>query len=338
MTTRSASSLNYIPREDSDVYQYALRVAILSHVLEAAAASVDRASSSVSSSFSAGTEHTASTGSHAPNHPVNGHPTSTVSASSMTRPSGKQSQGTSSSSSGFRDALSSMFRDSDNGMTASSSLSLGASLSSSLSSSSSGRVKFPKEFLKVLEQRLVKISQGADQQHQDQLFRATVGAFYGVYKDKTFQSKLLDSRQIEEVILRFASVASDVLKKRLPGDEWKAHWDGSVGEFAAVVRDALKGLRGVSPELLQRLETYYAPTSSSRPNERAASTSKNTLDGPSTAATHSISSDIRDMPKVLAVGRLFAKTEADLEQDAATARRICTEQVRCIESELCMCF
>ncbi|KAK4052310.1 hypothetical protein OIO90_004391 [Microbotryomycetes sp. JL221] len=336
MTTKShASSVNYIPREDTDVYQYALRVAYLTHVLSSSP-------SSSLASTAAGTGHNAAI-IHKASHGAGLSNTTTVSAKSMTNGTTVKS---SSSSSGFRDTLSAMFRDSDaTGSMSTSTLSLpsfSTSLSSSSSSSnSSGRVKFPKEFLKVFEQRLVRISQGQDLNHNDQLFRATVGAFYGVYKDKTFQQKLLDTRQIEQLILRYASVASDVLKKRVPGQEWKPLWDASVAEFAQLVRDALKGIRGVSSELLQRLETYYAATppttvAASRPSlgdHDRASTSQHTLDGSSSVTSLT---SVRDMPQVLAVGRLFARSEVELSSDVSAIKRICTEQAAFLDLKTCI--
>ncbi|KAM0786123.1 hypothetical protein ACM66B_006933 [Microbotryomycetes sp. NB124-2] len=332
MTTRShASSFNYIPREDSDVYQYALRVAYLSHVLS-------NAGTGASSAAAPGSGQGQLVVAAASNGSATGgrQRSSTVSAKSMTKSATATGAGSGSSSS-FRDTLSAMFRDSD-GNTGSSSLSI-AALSSS-SSSSSGRVKFPKEFLKLFEQRLVKISQGQDSRHQDQLFRATVGAFYGVYKDKTFQSKLLDSRQIEQVILKYASVASDVLKKRITGPEWKPQWDASVAQFAQLVRDVLKGLRGVSPELLQRLETYYGPTSAAPSTTttddthgKRASTSQQTLDSSSQSSSLAT---VRDMPQVLAVGRLFAKSEVELSRDVSAIKRTCTEQAAFLDLKTCI--
>ncbi|KAK4048423.1 hypothetical protein OIV83_004769 [Microbotryomycetes sp. JL201] len=328
MTTRShASSVNYIPREDSDVYQYALRVAYLSHVLSGAA-SAGAASTAAPGTASSGSTVTA----------IGRQRSSTVSAKAMTRQSPAKASAVASSSS-FRDTLSAMFKDSDGSSNSSNTGTLSSSLAL-LSSSSSGKVKFPKEFVKTFEQRLVKISQGQDSKHQDHLFRATVGAFYGVYKDKSFQSKLLDSRQIEQVILKYASVASDVLKKRVPGPEWKPQWDDSVAEFAQLVRDVLKGLRGVSPELLQRLETYYAaaplaPSFTTKADENLrASTSQQTLDGPSQSAPTLTS--IRDMPQVMAVGRLFAKSEVELSRDVSAIKRTCTEQAAFFDLKACI--
>ena len=297
---------------------YALRVAVLSYAISTAGS---EGSSSTNTAATAATSTTPGAG---------GAGGATVSASSLSRPTLRQSV-TSSTSSAFSrpaDGWSGLF-----------------SLSSS--SSSPSKVKFPKEFPKVLEGRMIKIFQGHDSAHSDQLFRASVGAFFGVYKDKSFQAKLVQNRQIEEIILAFVTTASGLLRKRLPeGDEWKARLNEQVSEFVKVVRDSLRSCKNVLPELLQRLESYVSklippPTSSrsslspsaasSSPSpygdaSSAASTSKVTLDQPHPSVS-GMATNVQEMPLALAVGRLFGKNEAELTRDVVSLRRSCTEQV-----------
>nr|CRX79212.1 hypothetical protein ls5931a1_00048 [Leucosporidium scottii] len=328
MTTRSNASSVRVPREDQDVYSYALRVAVLSHAIHTGGAT------------SAGAAASTNTASSAPATTPGAGGGPKMQAASLSRPTLRQSM-TSSTTSSFRPAdgwTNALF-----------------SFSSSSSSSSSSKAKFPKEFPKVLEARMIKIFQGQDSAHNEQLFRATVGAFFGVFKEKSFQLKLAQNRQIEEVILSFVTTASGLLKKRLPdGDEWKTRLNEQVGEFVSVVRDGLRSCRGVSPELLQRLESYVAklvpPSSSSSlapssasnyasgssaDTSPAASTSKLTLDQPPPPVAGMVT-NVHEMPLVLAVGRLFGKSEAELTRDVVALRRLCTEQAAFKDLKACI--
>ncbi|SCV73141.1 BQ2448_7066 [Microbotryum intermedium] len=338
-SARSTASSSHIPREDNDVYQYALRFAVLHSVLRAGLggdADADEAGTAGAASSTGATSTS----------------TSTISASNLTakqRATSLKSSTTSSSATG------SSLRPADGWTNAL--MSFGDVFRDSSGASGSGKsVKFPKEFVKVLDAKLVKIFQGSDSKNDDKLFRATVGAFYGTYKDKSFQAKLLQNRGIEEIILTFVTVASGYLKKRLEGDEWKEHLNRHVAEFVMVLRDALKLCRGVPSELLLRLDSYCSKmkspanagpnsaltcstnkdlSSSASTGSAQASTSKLTLD---THVTPPIpgSANVQDMPMVLAVGKLFGKSTADLNRDFFPIRRICTEQSVFNDLKLCI--
>jgi hypothetical protein len=288
MTTRSAASSSSI-REDSSVYSYALRVAVLSYAI--ASSSHSSASTSLSHPISA-TSSSSSTGSHAPG--------AALRHASSFRPT---------------DGWTSVF-------------SFGSE-----SGKDGGAVKFPKEFLKVLDTKISAVARGADASYIDPLFRSTIGAFYGTFADPAEQKKMREQRQIEQVIVLFVRTATTVLKKRLGADEWKGQLNAQVGYFLSVVRDCLrsKDVGRVPAELLQRLETYCGglvegPSS----NESIQSTSRLTLDVPGSANSSSqgFATNLGDMPLVRAVGTLFGKTNAELTKDVVAIRRLCTEKVR----------
>lgn len=183
----------------------------------------------------------------------------------------------------------------------------------------------------------MRISAGQDVQHSDPQFRASVKSYLVPFTDKNMQLQLSKQRQIEQVILMFVTSATKVLKVERP-DDWKSHLNVQVGEFVAVVRDALKSFKGVSPELLQRLESYCAtlvppePSSSSsrlHPTNTPASpsTSKLTLDQGPPPSIPGMATNVQEMPLVQAVGRLFNKPEHELTKDVVAIRRMCTEQV-----------
>ena len=49
--------------------------------------------------------------------------------------------------------------------------------------------------------------------YSDQLTRRTMAVFYGQVKDETFRKQMKENRKIEELILMFATNATNVLKK-----------------------------------------------------------------------------------------------------------------------------
>ncbi|GAA5905133.1 hypothetical protein JCM6882_000389 [Rhodosporidiobolus microsporus] len=335
MTTRSqASASSAVPREDSDVYLYTLRIAVLNHNI--AHAGHETRSPPGGGPAAAG----ASSSSTSTSRPQNG--TSTVSAASLAKPSIRASITSGSGrADGWTSALSSLgdvFKDS--------------------SSSASKSSRFPKDFVKVLDQRMERIAKGADAAHSDALFRQTVGAFYTTYAQPSFHKKLKENRQIEEVILMFVTTASGVLKKRIEGDEWKPELNRQVGRFVGVIRDALKSCSRVPGELLNRLETYcaklveptpppssaaqghdrsysvasaspypsYSPNLSSSIGPSSPSLGRHSLDGGSSVSSAPAPVDLDEMPQVRAVGAIFGKADEELKRDVVALRRICSEQ------------
>ncbi|GAA6018841.1 hypothetical protein JCM11491_006882 [Sporobolomyces phaffii] len=339
MTTRSTAS-SVVPREDQDVYLYALRIALLDHVI------------STSSSNTASTSSTTRL--------VRSNTTTT--ASSLARPS-------------LRHSVTSSIKPQEGWTNAILSLADTFKDSSSSSSSASKSSRFPKEFVKVLDAKMERVAKGSDPKHQDQLLRQTIGAFYGTYAQASFQKNLKENRQIEQVILMFVTTASTILKKRLgsDGEEWKRELNNQVGQFVGIIRDGLKSCSRVPGELVNRLDSYCAklaeppqsvapgsPTNPSNHHDRhlsvtSAASSSTTGNPPypsyapalgptpsssaapplSTPSTSRNSAyfepspstvNLEEMPFVQALGKVFGKADADLKRDVQNLKRICTEQ------------
>ncbi|BGP51587.1 hypothetical protein JCM10450v2_007535 [Rhodotorula kratochvilovae] len=324
MTTRTArSAASSAAWDDQDVYLYALKVAVLDYNIARAGHASPAPGPSTSS----------------PSPSANGHP-STTSAAALARPAVKHSvTGSIRPADGWTSALGSLgdvFKDS--------------------SSSRDRASRFPKDFVKALDRRMERIARGGDPAHADPLFRQTVGAFYTTYAQPSFHKKLKDNRQIEEVILMFVTTASNILKKRLVGDEWKPELNAQVARFAGVIKDTLKTCSRVPGELVNRLETYCSklaqdapPPAPAQGHDRHLSVSsasasaypsyspplssatagsplitRQSFDYPPTAASPTVV--LEDMPFVRAVGSIFGKADAELKRDVAVLRRTCTEQ------------
>ena len=85
-----------------------------------------------------------------------------------------------------------------------------------------------------------------------------MGNFYGQFMVDSFKRQMKDNRKIEELILMFATHATSVLKKEatLAGDGWKLELNNQIAQFIKLLRECLRNVSHVSPELLGRLDTY----------------------------------------------------------------------------------
>ena len=221
-------------------------------------------------------------------------------------------------------------------------------------------VKFPKELIKVLDEKLQRIALGKDKEEYRQiLLRETIGVFWNQFGTAEFKRKLLEERKIEELILRFVAVASKKLRERLRGDAggetegWKEALNAQVVTFVRIVKECLQSrdIGKVAPELFTRLDAYaetIAPASTalsddrrsslqlprtstlSSMHSRTGSVSSDLTADPTTAKLNGVGpTNVLEMPLVLAVGDLFGKSNEELRKDVIALRRSCTEAVSC---------
>jgi hypothetical protein len=190
-------------------------------------------------------------------------------------------------------------------------------------------VKFPEKLVKVLEQKLQDIAMGKDAAYPDQLIRRTMAVFYGQFKDDAFKRTMKENRKIEEVILKFAACATGVLRKEpsLADDGWKLELNNQIAQFVKMLRDCLRGLHHVSPELLSRLDMYtakLAPQARSDSGYDSASTARDSVYSQPAAAA--LAGRVSDMPLVRTVGQLFKIPESGVQQEVDKLRPVCTKK------------
>ncbi|KAG6861800.1 hypothetical protein C0995_011680 [Termitomyces sp. Mi166 len=173
-------------------------------------------------------------------------------------------------------------------------------------------VKFPEKLLKVLELKLQNISMGKDPGYSDQLLRRTMAKFYNQFMNDSFKRQMKENRKIEELILLFATHATAVLKKEpsLSGDGWKIELNNHIAQFVKMLRECLRNVHHVSPELLSRLDTYTAKLA---PSMQAYSDSGYDSAAPSrdrdSVSVTAMSTNVADMSLVRTVARLFKLSE-----------------------------
>jgi hypothetical protein len=155
-----------------------------------------------------------------------------------------------------------------------------------------------------------------------------MAVFYGQFKNDAFKRQMKENRKIEELILMFATHATSVLKKEpsLVGDGWKIELNSQISQFVKILRECLRNLSYVSPELLARLDIYAAKLAPSQTASDSgydsASTSNRDSFAPPSSHTHSI----RDMTFVRLVGRLWKLSDLALQRDVDQYRQFCTEK------------
>lgn len=306
MTTRSRTTSNNHntippPREDDDVYTYTLRVAYLSHLIKISTLLA-----------SAPPPLVINTNLNVASRPG-------LKSSTSFRPT-----------EGWTEKISSLVKD------------------------SKSDVRYPKELVRILDSKLARIV--ASSSNGTGSRGATVGSTpleielaskgeerlltcFKIFKmsclgnnEETFR-KLKENRKIEEMIMEFVKIASEVARSPTVstlappgassgGDDWQIILNRLVADFVNLIKDSLKSkeVGKVSPELYTRLETYCE--SLAAPSGSASSSMMN--EGRDSMS----STNIMEMDLVLAVGSLFGRSDDELQKDVLVIRRICTEKVR----------
>lgn len=110
----------------------------------------------------------------------------------------------------------------------------------------------------------------------------------------------------------------------MQGDEWKGHLMSQVAFFVGLIRDGLREVKHVPPELLSRLNIYLERLgppipASNETNGDAASTAPTVTP----LATSAAASEL-----VRQVALVFGVPEEQLKRDITAIKRFCTEKVR----------
>ncbi|KIK25250.1 hypothetical protein PISMIDRAFT_97293 [Pisolithus microcarpus 441] len=200
-------------------------------------------------------------------------------------------------------------------------------------------VKFPEKLLKVLEQKLQSIVMGRDQAYSDQLTRRTIAVFYNHFMGDGFRKQMKENRSIEELILMFAAQSTGVLKKEptLVDDAWKVELNNQIAQFVKMLRECLKGLSHVSPELNSRLDMYQTKLSPPLSHESGhASTSVIRDRGDSVSTVQTANTSVQDMSLVMTVAKLFRIPEQAMQSEVDRLRKICTEKAALIDLKTCL--
>jgi len=159
---------------------------------------------------------------------------------------------------------------------------------------------------------------------------------------ESIKKQIKENRKIEELILMFATHSTSVLKKEptLAGDGWKLELNNQIALFIRLLRECLRTVSHVSPELLSRLDTYtakLAPTLNVSTKPSASGYSDSGYDSASTRGDRDSASvsfpavgmNVADMTLVKVVAALFKIPEDAIQQEVEKIRgSTVTEKVR----------
>ncbi len=192
--------------------------------------------------------------------------------------------------------------------------------------------RFPHGFMMELEKRLTGVLIGKEKkpEYNDATIKRTFAAFLNAFTEQSFRKRMEKDRRVEDLVLIFFSNATKELQKgKTPGDDgWKLMVDRHLALFIRLISLVLKDHDWVRdrPDLTNRLSTLESKLLA-HDQDLAASTSRNGGAGGSTIeVVVPLSYDVKDMPLVQHLARIFNLTNAQIQSDINRHKPIWTEK------------
>lgn len=181
--------------------------------------------------------------------------------------------------------------------------------------------KFPHGFMAELDKRITGVLVGKERmpEYNDALIKRTFATFLNEFKNPTFRKSMEKDRRVEDLLLIFFSKATSELQKgKAPDDDtWKLMVDRHVALFVRLISSTLHNNDWTRdrPELSSRLKTLETKLLQhdqdlSSANQRGSSSSGQTVE-----VEIPRSYDVKDMPLVIRVCRIFAKPTVHAQND-----------------------
>ena len=192
--------------------------------------------------------------------------------------------------------------------------------------------RFPHGFMAELEKRLTGVMMGREKrpEYQDAVVKRSFAAYLNVFIEPGFKKRMEKDRRVEDLVLIFYSNATKVLQAgKAPGDDsWRLMVDRHVALFirllGLVLKDQEKEWFRDRPELTSRLATLESKLLA-HDEDLAADTSA--ANGSMIEVVAPLSYEIKDMPLVQAVGRIFKIDPTQLQSDINANKLQWTEEV-----------
>lgn len=189
--------------------------------------------------------------------------------------------------------------------------------------------KYPHGFVKALEKRLQNIIKSEDRrpEYQDPHVRRTFAIFLTHYMDPTFHRQIEESKRAEDLVLMFFSKATQELSKGKPphDDGVKRMVDRHLALFVRLMSSTLKEkgwaderrdlaarLTNLERKLLKHEEDLSSPTAETK--------------GENVEEEVPLTYDVKDMPHVQIVGRIFGFRNTMLQSDIDKHKNEWTEE------------
>ena len=192
--------------------------------------------------------------------------------------------------------------------------------------------KLPHGFMSELEKRLTGVLWGKEKkpEYHDPMVKRTFAVFLNAFTEQSFKKRMEKDRRVEDLVLIFFSNATKELQKgKLPGDDsWKLMVDRHLALFVRLISLVLKDQDWIRdrPDLSSRLATLESKLLA-HDQDLAAATSRNGGSGGSTVEVSiPLSYEVKDMPLVLHVARVFGLTNAQVQSDVNKYKPVWTEK------------
>ncbi|CZT47938.1 probable C2 domain protein [Rhynchosporium secalis] len=190
--------------------------------------------------------------------------------------------------------------------------------------------KFPHGFMSPLERRMQGVLVNTERLpgYNDAAVKRTFAEAYTAFTEAGFRRRMDKERRVEDLVLIFYSNATKALQKgKAPDDDsWKLLVDRHVALFVRLISATLKaqGNDKDRPELMSRLGTLESKLLT---NDQDLFV--DTADGPggtSIEVTVPLSYDVKDMPMVQVVARIFGLALSQVQSDIDTSKTMWTEE------------
>ena len=192
--------------------------------------------------------------------------------------------------------------------------------------------KFPHGFMAELEKRLTGVLMGKEKrpEYNDAAVKRTFAAFFNAFSEPSFKRRMEKDRRVEDLVLIFFSNATKELSKgKQQGDDaWKLMVDRHLALFVRLVSLVLKDHDWVRdrPDLTSRLATLESKLLAHDQDLAAAPTRNGTTGGTTIEVEIPLSYDVKDMPLVQVVARIFGLRNTMVQSDINKYRSIWTEK------------
>ncbi|KAF2707244.1 hypothetical protein K504DRAFT_458684 [Pleomassaria siparia CBS 279.74] len=193
--------------------------------------------------------------------------------------------------------------------------------------------RFPHGFMAELDKRMTGVLMGKEKmpEFKDPTVKRTFAVFLNEFKAPQFRKSMEKDRRVEDLLLIFFSNATKELQRgKAPGDDaWKLMVDRHVALFIRLVSSTLKDHSDWArdrPELSLRLSTMEKKLLM-HDQDLAAENQRSGGQGGSTVEVEIPRSyEVKDMPLVLVVSRIFAISYSDVQADINRHKSVWTEK------------
>ncbi|KAF2017936.1 hypothetical protein BU24DRAFT_162303 [Aaosphaeria arxii CBS 175.79] len=192
--------------------------------------------------------------------------------------------------------------------------------------------RFPHGFMSELDKRITGVLIGKEKrpEYSDALVKRTFAVFLNEFKAPQFRKSMEKDRRVEDLLLIFFSSATKELQKgKQPGDEsWKLMVDRHVALFVRLISSTLRDHDWARdrPELSLRLNTMEKKLLV-HDQDLSAEHQRNGGAGGSTIEVEVPRSyEVKDMPLVLVVSRIYAISYSDVQADINRYKSVWTEK------------